>query len=134
MKRHMICHIDLLADASEEAWFVSMDVEDVAMAVTYLCALRLGKVHTLYLLDAKTRKDASKQLQIHRDSEANVYAITYNHATISATNEWLDSVSSMLIEVFLNGWSQVAHIDQEFTCAENRVMLCIAVSPPRCGC
>lgn len=131
MKRNIVCHIESLSETTEVAWLVSIDIQNVPTTVTYLLALKQGKLNSLVFKDTNCKHEAYSQMQICCEAEVGIYTIKYSGINVSVSNDWIDAVSNMLIEAALNGWSQLAHIDYEFISSAGIVTLCVGVCPPR---
>ena len=68
-------------------------------------------------------------MNIQRDiaNKATEYVIRINDETFPITRTNLESIASLMIDVAINGWSDVAHIDIELN---EYVSVCFYVEPP----
>jgi len=117
MKAYVSCNIEALYFPGETAWILSVPTEAVTDAALLLSGLIYGK------LDRVTFTSQSCNAML---SAADGYVLNLDGKTITATKIWLEAVLGMLLDVCLNGWTDTAHLDQDF----DNISVTVAVLPP----
>ena len=117
MKPHISCNIEILSDPGETAWILSIPAGSSQDAVLLLSGLLYGKVNRIQFADRSRTAVLSG---------SDGYALTLDGRQIAVTKVWLEPVLGMLLEVCLQGWTDTAHLDQDF----HNVSVTIAVLPP----
>ena len=119
MKHTIPCTIETIASPTEEAWIIAIDHTTVPDAIILLTALRLGKVSQIKLTDRSQTALLRPDSLILADSAVPISAV------------WLDAVCAMLVNIHLKGWSNTAHLDQDFSTPDGEICICFAVTPPQ---
>ena len=119
MKPYIFCNIETLSLPGETAWVISIPGEAVSDAALRLSGLRYGKVNRLKFQDKS--HIAMLSTGIHG------YDLHLDGAQIPVTEVWVEAVLGMLLDVYLQGWSETAHLDQDF----GNVGVTVAVLPPQ---
>ena len=117
MKPHISCNIEILSDPGETAWILSIPAGSAQDAVLLLSGLLYGKVNRIQFADRSRTAVLSG---------SDGYALTLDGRQIAVTKVWLETLLGMLLEVCLQGWTDTAHLDQDF----HNVSVTIAVLPP----
>ena len=117
MKPCISCNIEVLSVPGEAALVISIPAEAVPDAVVLLTAMLYGKYNRINFAD-KSRTAAL--------SASDGYALNLEDKQIAVTKVWVEAFLGMLLDVCLHGWSDTAHLDQDF---EN-LSVAVAVLPP----
>lgn len=118
MKCSVACNIEHIQASGEEVWILSISSDHVADAAMMLSGLFLGKVERIKFAD----KTCS--VSVHKTPAG--YQLNLGGAQIAVTKIWLKAVLAMLVDSYLNGWSDTAHLDQQF----DGVSVTAAILPP----
>ena len=119
MKHSIDCVIETMASPAEDAWIITIDHAAVSDAIILLTALRLDRISQIHL------KDRRQTAVIRPDS------LTLADTAVPITAIWLDAVCAMLVNIHLNGWTNTAHLDQDFTAPGGEICVCVTVAPPK---
>ena len=117
MKPHISCNIEILSVSEDTAWILSIPTESTQDTVLLLSGLLYGKVNRIQFADRSRTAVLSA---------SDGYALALEGRQIAVTKVWLETVLGMLLEVCLQGWTDTAHLDQDF----HNVSVTIAVLPP----
>ena len=117
MKPCISCNIEVLSVPGEAALVISIPAEAVPDAVVLLTAMLYGKYNRINFAD----KSCTAAL-----SASDGYALNLEDKQIAVTKVWVEAFLGMLLDVCLHGWSDTAHLDQDF---EN-LSVAVAVLPP----
>ncbi len=118
----MNCKIEKLETLGEAAWILSIPAGNVDKLIIQLTAYKFGKQHKISFSDPQT----GISITLKRTSTQS--ALEIGGASIPANEIWLDAVTAMLLDVHLNGWSDTAHLDQDFTTSRDMLSLCVNVT------
>lgn len=116
MKQYISCNMETLSVPGETAWIISIPAESAPDAALLLAALLYGKVHRVKFTDKACAATLS----------AADYVLCLNGEQIRVTGVWLEGVVGMLLDVCLHGWTDTAHLDQDF----GEISITVAVLPP----
>ena len=114
--RYIPCSIDLIHTPQEDGWIISVPQESAADAALDFAALHLG--HTQKIIFS----DGVKHLIICPE------AIIFEEHTIPVDAVWIDAIWSLFLDCHRNGWSDTAHIDQEFFSDGKPVLLTMEIA------
>ena len=118
MEQSIPCQIERLSYLSETAWMISIPANAVPNAALLLSALLYKKANRV--------KFADKFYTVSICNTSGGYSLNLNDQQIAVTADWIEAVLGILLDVCLSGWSNTAHLDQDF---EN-VCVTVAVLPP----
>ena len=109
------CTIELIFSPTETYWYISVPAEAAPEAALMFAALHLGRAEKFVFRD-----------------KARQFVITHGFAaigdqTVSVTQTWLDALWCLFMDTHLNGWTNTAHLDQDF----GNVSITVAILPPR---
>ena len=107
------CTIEILRNHDETAWIFTIPTEMVPDTIVLLTALQYGKLTQIKFTGQHTAVLSARTL-------------TLNGSTVVVTDIWLEAVISMLLDCLLNGWTHLAHLDQDF----DDTTVCISIAPP----
>lgn len=120
MKKSIDCTIDRMASSDEEAWVLSLPLASVPETIILLASLIHGKLPKVKFAD----KTLSAAIWIAPSG----YALTLDNSRIAVSKVWVEAVLGMLLDVCLNGWSDIAHLDQDF---ENKSVTVLVLPPEK---
>ena len=115
--KQFFCNIESVSFPDEAAWIISVPTEAVADAALLLSGLLYGKLSRVKFTD----KTHAAVLSV-----ADGYVLNLDGAQIATTKSWMEAVLGMLLDVCLHGWTDTAHLDQDF----EKTTVTVAVLPP----
>ena len=121
MKRAIDCKIVYLHAPGEDAWIVSIPTETAPDAVILLTAMLQGRLPQVKFSDQENNA-------LICGASAG-YTLAIADAQIAVAEVWLEAVLGMLLDVCLEGWTNTAHLDQDF----GNICVSVAVLPPENG-
>ncbi len=119
MKRSVDCKIESLSSPGETAWLISLPEKAAQEAALLLAILNQGKIPQVKFAD----KSRSAVICATQDG----YTLMLKNAQIAVTQTWVEALMGMLMDVYLNGWSDTAHLDQDF----EKTSVTVTVLPPQ---
>ena len=114
--KYIPCSIDILHTIAEDYWEISVPCEYASEAALEFAALHLGRAEKI-LFSNKTNF-----FTITSDS------VALRQRTISADPSWLEAVWCLFLDTHRNGWSDKAHIDQDFSDASGILSITIRMT------
>ena len=112
--RHTIpCTIEILRNQAETAWLFTIPMEKVPDTIVLLTALQYGKLTQIKFTGQHTAALSARTL-------------TLDGATVVVTDRWVEAVTGMFLDCLFQGWTQTAHLDQDF----DNTAVCISIAPP----
>ena len=105
--------IETFHDRGEDYWQISVSAEYTAEAALEFSAMHLGRADAVVFRDVKTT------FTIRPDSA------TLGQRTVSVDKTWLEAVWCLFLDTHRNGWTNTAHIDQDFR--DKNGNLCITI-------
>ncbi len=127
-RRTIDCTIERLHEEQAEAWWIGIPCTDVQSVLVLLTAYTFHKVRQIRLRDCNSRQ--SLRLEWCAMKGCNRQVLALDDQQLSMDNIWLDAIISMLLDVYLSGWMDTAHIDYDFQTPESDITICIEVLPP----
>lgn len=129
MRNSILCKIEHLHATEEEAVIISFGNKELAETYTLLSAFYSNKLDKVVFNDSN---NAHTVLLVHssNSSKKEVPLMQIDEESHLLNNKWFEAVYNLLIDVFLNGWHQGAHVDFAFAEGKKEFQLCIAVNPP----
>ena len=121
----MRCKIEKLIAGKEEALIIKIPLKAVTDFIVLFAALHLEKIQSIHLGD----KASDCFVNIQRDIAKKVpeYVIRINDETFPIRRTSLEAIASLMTDVAINGWSDVAHIDIELN---EYISVCFYVESP----
>ena len=112
------CTIEVSTAATEAYWYIAVPTEAAPEAALMFAAMNLGRVKRILFQDGK------RQLALHSKSA------TIGEQTVTINKTWLDALWCLFIDTHLNGWTNTAHIDQDFDTPNGSVSVTFAIQQP----
>ena len=124
MKNTIACQIESIPSPSDEAWILSIPYSEISNAVILFSALYFCTVPKIAF------QDPHRNEYISISNFKQFFELHLNDSVFPVTAVWLETVLAMLLTVSLNGWSDTAHCDTEFSSPLKQIDLCISILPP----
>ena len=116
--KYIPCTIESYSDRSEAGWYIAVPADHAADAALEFSALHLGRSDRIVFADKDQR------FTIRRNS------VTLGQRTIAVDANWLEAVWCLFLDTHRNGWSDTAHIDQDFCDKNGSLCITIRLAPP----
>lgn len=107
------CTIETFHGRSDDCWVISVSAEHAAEAALEFASMHLGRS------DKVVFSDKTKRFTIRPDSA------TLEQRTITVNTTWSESVWCLFLDAYQNGWTNTAHLDQDFH--DRNGSLCITI-------
>ena len=116
--RFIPCIIEMVRTEAEDFWEISVPCEYASDAALELAALYLGRTEKIVF------SDTNKCLTIRSDS------VTLCQRIVTVDKDWLEAVWCLFLDVHRHGWTNTAHIEQDFSVKDRNLCIVIRLAPP----
>lgn len=127
----MKCSIERLISNEDIAWIVSVDNLSIGELIIQFALFEHNKISVILLEDEfskhRLRIGHKKAGPRSKDHPINLMIDDY---PIYDVGEWLNSVLSLLFDIYINGWSLANHIDWDFYKDGKCITISFYVNPP----
>ena len=111
------CTIEVSTAEAEAYWHIAVPADATPEAALMFAALYLGRVEKIRF------QDGMRQFIIRSQSAA------MSEQTVTIDKTWLDALWCLFMDAHLNGWTDIAHLDQDF----GNISITVAILPPEKG-
>ena len=113
------CTIDILTDNTEICWLIRLSSADASDAALLFSALHLGMIPEVRFRDSHVQEN----FLIRMD------AAVLDDLSISIPTTWTEALLHLFLNTALNGWTDTAHLDKTFHCANKDITITITITP-----
>lgn len=130
MNRDIPTKIDVIQTKSETVCVLSISQENAANVSIMLNAFRLELIERLAFSDGAYKVVIQHHDNSNRKKKSNTCVLSILDTLVDVSYEWIDVLTQMFLNVVLNGWSDVAHIDQDFASSDRDISISINIVYP----
>ena len=135
MKKAVQCEITCEEYGAETLWMVSVAFEEVEKAIILLSALSEGRIGQAVFRDpahgrSLTIRYSPQESTSKRKKTADSPILQLDTDAIAVTDTWFHAVWGLLLNVWLDGWNETAHLDAEFSQDTKPVSVFFVIAPP----
>ena len=112
------CIVETFHTEAEDYWEISVPCEHASDAALEFSAMHLGLADRIVFSDGQT------SFTIRPDS------VTLSQRTVSVDKIWLECIWRLFLNTHRTGWTNTAHIDQDFRDKTCELCITISVAPP----
>lgn len=114
--KNIPCTIQTISCRGEDCWEISVPCDYASEAALEFAALHLGRAEKIVF------SDKTDLFTIRAD------AVSLGLRTISVTPCWLEAVWCLFLDIHRNGWSDTAHIDQDFSDRNGNLSITVSMT------
>ena len=111
------CEIQTLSAQNEEAWIISIDSQNVEKTALMFSALFLECVPKIVFQDCCS----NRSFVLQKDSAM------FGNRHVLVGECWIKALWRLLLDTHLNGWTDTAHIDQDFDTLHGSISITFAI-------
>lgn len=118
---------------------ISIAFEEVDKAIILFSALWEQKIKQVRFKDPVHCTSFAVSYSMHENTSrgkrsATTLILQFEDYDLPITDTWFQAIYAMLLNVWLNGWNETAHLDEDFLYKTEQISLCFEISPPSFPC
>ena len=114
--KYIPCIIETLHTDTENYWHITVSAKYCADAAVDFSALHLGRSEQMVFADKDQRFTICPN------------SVTLGQRTVAVDESWLEAVWCLFLDTYRNGWTNTAHIDQDFSDRNGDLCITIAIT------